>query len=134
MVSAARCRMPPASPSALPSWSARGGPRVGTVFITYQRCRPSSRKYAGIAYLVYLAVHIAMSGRLRRTGQCPRADDVLGAAMFQWINAKGWVMVIGTITAYAIAAPGISHPGALSLLLGTLSCRLGGVRLALRRS
>ncbi len=24
-----------------------------------------------------------------------------GAAMFQWVNVKGWVMVIGTITAYA---------------------------------
>ena len=28
----------------------------------------------------------------------------LGAAMFQWVNAKGWVMVIGTITAYAAIA------------------------------
>ena len=27
-----------------------------------------------------------------------------GAAMFQWVNAKGWVMVIGTITAYAAIA------------------------------
>ena len=27
-----------------------------------------------------------------------------GAAMFQWINAKGWVIVIGTITAYAAIA------------------------------
>ena len=27
-----------------------------------------------------------------------------GAALFQWINVKGWVMVIGTITAYAAIA------------------------------
>jgi threonine/homoserine/homoserine lactone efflux protein len=24
-----------------------------------------------------------------------------GAVLFQWVNVKGWVMVIGTITAYA---------------------------------
>jgi threonine/homoserine/homoserine lactone efflux protein len=27
-----------------------------------------------------------------------------GAAVFQWINVKGWVMVIGTNTAYAAIA------------------------------
>ena len=27
-----------------------------------------------------------------------------GAAVFQWINVKGWVMVIGSITAYAAIA------------------------------
>ena len=27
-----------------------------------------------------------------------------GAVMFQWVNVKGWVMVIGTITAYAAIA------------------------------
>jgi threonine/homoserine/homoserine lactone efflux protein len=49
----------------------------------------------------------------------------LGAAMFQWINVKGWVMVIGTITAYAGIAGfpwNITIQVALSLLLGALSC------------
>ena len=33
-----------------------------------------------------------------------------GAAMFQWVNVKGWVMVIGTITAYAaIAGLSLEH-------------------------
>ena len=27
-----------------------------------------------------------------------------GAVIFQWVNAKGWVMAIGTITAYAAIA------------------------------
>ena len=48
-----------------------------------------------------------------------------GAAMFQWVNAKGWVMVIGTITAYAAIAAfpwNIAIQVALSLLLGALSC------------
>ena len=48
-----------------------------------------------------------------------------GAALFQWINVKGWVMVIGTITAYAAIA---SYPWnillqvAVSLLIGWVSC------------
>ena len=48
-----------------------------------------------------------------------------GAAMFQWVNAKGWVMVIGTITAYAAIASfpwNIAIQVALSLFLGALSC------------
>jgi threonine/homoserine/homoserine lactone efflux protein len=48
-----------------------------------------------------------------------------GAALFQWINAKGWVMVIGTITAYsAIAAYpwNIAIQVTLSLILGAVSC------------
>ena len=48
-----------------------------------------------------------------------------GAAMFQWINVKGWVMVIGTITAYAGIATfpwNIGIQMMLSLMLGVLSC------------
>src|SRR5437764_11646916 len=47
-----------------------------------------------------------------------------GAAMFQWVNAKGWVMVIGTITAYAAIASfpwNIVVQTMMSLLMGTLS-------------
>src|SRR5258705_7609086 len=45
-----------------------------------------------------------------------------GAALFQWVNAKGWVMVIGTITAYAAIAAfplNIVIQVALSLILGS---------------
>jgi len=48
-----------------------------------------------------------------------------GAAMFQWVNVKGWVMVIGTITAYAAIAAypwNIAIQVSLSLLLGAVSC------------
>jgi threonine/homoserine/homoserine lactone efflux protein len=45
--------------------------------------------------------------------------------MFQWVNVKGWVMVIGTITAYAAIAAfpwNIAIQVGLSLILGALSC------------
>ena len=42
-----------------------------------------------------------------------------GAAVFQWVNAKGWVMVIGTITAYAAIA---SFPWNIVIQIAIASC------------
>jgi len=98
---------------------------LGTIFITYPVLQ-TILKYAGVAYLIYLAVHIAMSGPATPDQDNPRGPMTFwGAAMFQWINVKGWVMVIGTITAYAGIAGfpwNIVIQVMLSLLLGALSC------------
>ena len=77
---------------------------LGTIFVAYPVLQ-TVLKYAGAAYLIYLAVVIAMSGPVT-PGQDNRRGPMTfwGAAMFQWINVKGWVMVIGTITAYAAIA------------------------------
>ena len=77
---------------------------LGAVFLTYPALQ-FLLKYAGAAYLIYLAVLIAMSGPARPEQDNGRGPMTFwGAAMFQWVNAKGWVMVIGTITAYAAIA------------------------------
>ena len=98
---------------------------LGTIFITYPVLQ-TILKYAGVAYLVYLAAHIAMSGPTAPDQDNARRPMTFwGAAMFQWINVKGWVMVIGTITAYAGIAGfpwNIVIQVSLSLLLGALSC------------
>jgi threonine/homoserine/homoserine lactone efflux protein len=82
-------------------------------------------KYAGAAYLIYLAAAIAMSGKAPSGQDNQRGPMTFwGAAMFQWVNAKGWVMVIGTITAYAAIASfpwNIVIQTAISLAMGTLS-------------
>src|SRR5215207_8461750 len=79
-----------------------------------------------IAYLVYLAIHIALSEPpSAEQDNSRRPMTFWGAAMFQWVNAKGWVMVIGTITAYAAIAAypwNIAIQVSLSLILGVLSC------------
>ena len=98
---------------------------LGTIFTAYPVLQ-TILKYAGGAYLVYLAAAIAMSGP-PMPGQDDRRGPMTfwGAALFQWINAKGWVMVIGTITAYAAIATfpyNIAIQVALSLILGTVSC------------
>ena len=98
---------------------------LGTIFITYPVLQ-TILEFAGVAYLVYLAAAIAMSGPVTPDQDNARGPMTFrGAAMFQWINAKGWVMVIGTITAYAGIARfpwNITIPVMLSLLLGAVSC------------
>ncbi len=101
------------------------GVGLGTIFIVYPVLQ-TILKYAGVAYLVYLAVAIAMSGPVA-SGQDNRRGPMTfwGAAMFQWVNVKGWVMVIGTITAYAAIAAypwNIAIQVGLSLILGAVSC------------
>jgi threonine/homoserine/homoserine lactone efflux protein len=96
----------------------------GTIFIAYPVLQ-TILKYAGAAYLIYLAAVIAMSEPVT-PGQDNRRGPMTfwGAAVFQWVNVKGWVMVIGTITAYAGIASfpwNILIQMVLSLLLGAVS-------------
>ncbi|MEW6149785.1 MAG: LysE family translocator [Bradyrhizobium sp.] len=97
---------------------------LGTVFLAYPILQ-AVLKYAGAAYLIYLAAVIAMSGPARPGEEEGRGPMTFwGAAMFQWINAKGWVIVIGTITAYAAIAQfplNIAIQTLISLIVGTVS-------------
>jgi len=97
---------------------------LGTIFTSYPVLQ-TVLKYAGAAYLVYLAAAIAASGPPepgKGSGRGPMT--FWGAAIFQWVNVKGWVMVIGAITAYAAIARfplNIAIQTGLSLLLGVAS-------------
>jgi len=96
----------------------------GTIFVAYPVLQ-TTLKYAGAAYLIYLAAVIAMSEPVT-PGQDNRRGPMTfwGAVLFQWVNVKGWVMVIGTITAYAGIASfpwNIMIQVALCLLLGVAS-------------
>jgi threonine/homoserine/homoserine lactone efflux protein len=97
---------------------------LGTIFITYPVLQ-TVLKYAGAAYLIYLAAVIAMSGTANSGQDHQRGPMTFwGAAAFQWVNAKGWVMVIGTITAYAAIASfpwNIVIQTAITLAIGTLA-------------
>jgi threonine/homoserine/homoserine lactone efflux protein len=98
---------------------------LGTIFFAYPVLQ-TILKYAGIAYLIYLAAAIATSGPVASAQDNRRGPMTFwGAAMFQWINVKGWVMVIGSITAYAGIAGfpwNIVIQIALCLLLGAVAC------------
>jgi|SRR5579871_2076734 len=95
----------------------------GTFFIAFPVLQVLL-KYAGAAYLVYLAAVIAMSGPPKpgETGRGPLT--FWQGAMFQWVNVKGWVAIIGTITAYAAIASfpfNIVIQVATFLVMGTAS-------------
>jgi threonine/homoserine/homoserine lactone efflux protein len=98
---------------------------LGTIFIAYPVLQ-TILKYGGVAYLIYLAAAIAMSEPVTPDQNNRRGPMTFwGAAMFQWINAKGWVIVISTITAYAAIASfpwNIAIQVTLYLLVGTASC------------
>jgi threonine/homoserine/homoserine lactone efflux protein len=97
---------------------------LGTIFIAYPLLQ-TILKYAGAAYLIYLAVVIAMSGMAPSAQDNARGPMTFwAAAVFQWINVKGWVMVIGTITAYAAIASfpwNIVLQTAISLVVGAVA-------------
>ncbi|MCP3372965.1 LysE family translocator [Bradyrhizobium cajani] len=97
---------------------------LGTVFLAYPILQ-TILKYAGAVYLIYLAAAIAMAGPTKSGEGDGRGPMTFwGAAMFQWINAKGWVIVIGTITAYAAIAQfplNIAIQTVISLIIGTVS-------------
>ena len=79
------------------------GVGFGTVFLAFPILQTILR-YVGAAYLIYLAVMIAMAGP-PKPGEASRGPLTFWqGAMFQWVNVKGWVAIIGTITAYAAIA------------------------------
>jgi threonine/homoserine/homoserine lactone efflux protein len=97
---------------------------LGAVFAAYPVLQ-TILKYAGAAYLVYLAIVIALSGPVDDEGRRERRPmTFIGAALFQWVNVKGWVIALGTITAYAAIAAfpwNVATQTAIILAVGTLS-------------
>ena len=57
-------------------------------------------KFAGGAYLVYLAYKIATSRSLGTVDGNARPMTFLEAAAFQWINPKAWVMAVTAMATY----------------------------------
>ncbi len=81
-------------------------------------------KYASAAYLLYLAWVIAMAEPRAGGAEGSRPLTFLEGALFQWINAKGWVIAVGAVTTYAALTRFPVNVIVLSVLfavLGTLS-------------
>jgi threonine/homoserine/homoserine lactone efflux protein len=56
-------------------------------------------KYVGAAYLLFLAWKIAGAGRAQ-AGAAAVPMTMLQAALFQWVNPKGWIMAVGALATY----------------------------------
>lgn len=58
-------------------------------------------KYAGAAYLLYLAWRIATADATETASATGRPLSFLEAAAFQWLNPKGWVLAVGAVLTYS---------------------------------
>jgi threonine/homoserine/homoserine lactone efflux protein len=76
-------------------------------------------KYAGAAYLLYLAWKTANAGEMQEGSQRARPFTFLQAAAFQWVNPKAWVMAVGVAAAYIPASGFFTN-----LVVGSLVCGL----------
>jgi threonine/homoserine/homoserine lactone efflux protein len=90
---------------------------LGVVFQAYPAAY-TVLKYAGAAYLLYLAWQIATAGQLEEGEARGRPITFLEAAGFQWLNPKGWVMAIGAVSTYAAVA---AFPLNMGLIAGVCS-------------
>ena len=58
-------------------------------------------RYVGAAYLLYLAWKIANAGGMSdNPDEHGKPMTFLGAAAFQWVNPKAWIMAVGVVATY----------------------------------
>ena len=60
-------------------------------------------RYAGVAYMLWLAAKLALAGPVRDAEYNGNPLGFFGAAAFQWINPKAWVIAVSALTAYAVS-------------------------------
>ena len=60
-------------------------------------------KWGGTAYLLYLAWKIGTTKGVGQMTKAGRPMSFAGAVAFQFINPKGWVMALGTVSTYVPA-------------------------------
>ena len=57
-------------------------------------------KYASIAYLLYLAWHVATAESAGGGPEASKPMTLIQAALFQCVNPKAWIMSLGAVTTY----------------------------------
>lgn len=73
---------------------------LGAVFQAAPRLQVGL-KILGAAYLLWLAWKIGSAETMAEAKGDARPLSALQAAAFQWVNAKAWMMVVGTMSIYA---------------------------------
>lgn len=93
-------------------------------------------RYAGAAYLLWLAWNIAQAGPMTVGGAGGQPMTFWQAAAFQWVNPKAWIMVVGAVSTYAPRDGYGRNVLVLAVLLGLVNapsiCVWAGFGTALR--
>lgn len=76
-------------------------------------------KYGGALYLLWLAWKLAHAAPMSSAqAALSKPMGFWGAAAFQWINPKGWVMALSALTTYLPQGFGVSDAGLLAGVFG----------------
>jgi threonine/homoserine/homoserine lactone efflux protein len=94
-------------------------------------------RYAGAAYLLWLAWKIATAGAMTaHKSEGGRPLTFWQAAAFQWVNPKAWILVVGAASTYAPREDFGRNVIVLAILLGLVNapsiCVWAGFGTALR--
>lgn len=67
-------------------------------------------RWVGGAWIIWIAWRIARAGTVALPDGQARVTPmgVIGAALFQWINPKAWVLAVATVTTYASPGSGLT--------------------------
>jgi threonine/homoserine/homoserine lactone efflux protein len=74
---------------------------LSTMFEAYPLLHTALRT-TGVAYMLYLAWKIGRSGPVGEGRSSGRPMTFLGAAAFQWVNPKAWIMAVSVIATYTL--------------------------------
>ena len=87
-------------------------------------------KWVGAIYMLYLAWCIATSGPLEVSpshGRRARPLGFWGAAAFQWVNPKAWIMAVGAFSTYVPASSGLATIICVAALFAAINLPSVGV-------
>jgi len=76
---------------------------LDALFVRYPLLLPAMR-YLGAAYMVWLAIKIALAPPPEAAGGGGKPLSFIAAVMFQWVNPKGWIIALGALTTYSVFA------------------------------
>ena len=79
-------------------------------------------KFAGAAYMLFLAWRIAIAGGPAAGGAGASPPGFLAAAAFQWVNPKGWVFALGALSTYTTVGGDLAAEIAILTLVIALFC------------
>ncbi|NAR59977.1 LysE family translocator [Acinetobacter haemolyticus] len=84
-------------------------------------------KIIGISYLLYLAYKIYRAGSIKTDTKVDKPLSFMGAALFQWVNPKAWIMAMGAITTYSSASSRLVEFVFIGVIFGLVSIPSVGV-------
>ncbi|RZF49700.1 LysE family translocator [Acinetobacter halotolerans] len=84
-------------------------------------------KIVGISYLLYLAYKIYRAGSIKTDTQVDKPLSFIGAALFQWVNPKAWIMAMGAIATYSSVDSNLAELIFIGAVFGLVSIPSVGI-------